>query len=345
MDSHSHSEDLPSVLPDTLQWISAEYHGLNGDHYDILESPPSPVEFSRICHISRPVLIKGYVIPRLHRWSNKYLIETTGDRPLSVAVTPNGYADAVTRNSDGKWYFVEPHYQKMTMGSLLSELESPSGNGNDGHEDVYYLQSQNGNLYSCGYFTSADTEVDSELVDLRGDVPAEISWCSEALGRCPDAVNVWIGDSRSVTSIHSDPYENIYHVARGSKTFLLLPPTEGWCLKEHLYPHATYQRESENSPLHLKPSPSTIPLVRWSSILYPERPGSLPDAAHPIVIDVKAGETLYLPAGWWHHVRQSGLSIALNWWYDTEPRGAAWVWLRLLRGIAVATADEEEVDR
>jgi hypothetical protein len=33
--------------------------GLNGDHYDILESPPSPVEFSRICHISRPVLIKG----------------------------------------------------------------------------------------------------------------------------------------------------------------------------------------------------------------------------------------------------------------------------------------------
>jgi hypothetical protein len=36
------------------------------------------------------------------------------------------YADAVTRNSDEKWYFAEPHYQKMTMRSLLSKLESPS---------------------------------------------------------------------------------------------------------------------------------------------------------------------------------------------------------------------------
>ena len=34
------------------------------------------------------------------------------------------YADAVTQHSDGKWYFAEPHYQKMTMKSLLSKLES-----------------------------------------------------------------------------------------------------------------------------------------------------------------------------------------------------------------------------
>ncbi|KAH9999322.1 cupin-like domain-containing protein [Russula vinacea] len=326
--------DLPNVS-DTLRWISEEYYGLNGDHHDILESPPSPVEFSRICHISRPVLIKGYVIPGLQRWSDQYLMTPWGTAPF-VAATPNGYADAVTRNSDGKWYFAEPHYQKMTMKSLLSKLESP--------RDVYYLQSQNGNLYPSSYFTPADTEGGCELVDLTVDVPAEVPWCSKALGRRPDAVNIWIGDSRSVTSIHSDPYENIYHVARGSKTFLLLPPTEGWCLKERLYPHAAYERESEGSPLLLKPSPSTKPPVRWSSILHPERPGSLPDTSHPIIIRVEAGETLYLPAGWWHHVRQSGLSIALNWWYDIEPRGPAWVWLKLLRGIAVAAAEGEEAD-
>jgi len=113
---------------------------------------------------------------------------------------------------------------------------------------------------------------------------------------------------------------------------------------ERLYPHATYQRESENSPLLLKPSSHTIPPVRWSSISHPERAGSLPDAAHPMIIDVKAGETLYLPAGWWHHVRQSGLSIALNWWYDIEPRGQAWVWLRLLRGVADGAEAGEELD-
>jgi len=87
-----------------------------------------------------------------------------------------------------------------------------------------------------------------------------------------------------------------------------------------------------------------MPSVRWSSILHPERPRSLPDTAHPIIIRVEAGETLYLPAGWWHHVRQSGLTIALNWWYDIEPRGPAWVWLRLLRGVTVAAADGEDLD-
>jgi jumonji domain-containing protein 7 len=64
----------------------------------------------------------------------------------------------------------------------------------------------------------------------------------------PDAVNLWIGDSRSVTSIHSgesdnsfarfvngpsapDPYENIYCVIRGKKIFTLFPPSEGWLLE------------------------------------------------------------------------------------------------------------------
>jgi len=108
-----------------------------------------------------------------------------------------------------------------------------------------------------------------------------------------------------------------------------------------MFPHATYQRATKDSPLFLKPSPYTTPAVRWSSIQHPEHPGSLPETAHPLIIDVKAGETLYLPAGWWHHVRQTGVSIALNWWYDIEPRGSAWVWLRLLRGVAVAATDDE----
>lgn len=72
------------------------------------------------------------------------------------------------------------------------------------------------------------------------------------IGRDPDAVNIWIGNERSVTSIHSggsllqrwmihtldsvdtvrtDPYENIYTVVRGTKVFTLFPPTEGWCMQ------------------------------------------------------------------------------------------------------------------
>jgi jumonji domain-containing protein 7 len=82
----------------------------------------------------------------------------------------------------------------------------PLGGSNNHEENVYYLQSQNGNLYDHSYFTSPDTDGDCELANLRDDVPAEVPWCSEALGRSPDAVNLWIGDSRSVTSIHCGPF-------------------------------------------------------------------------------------------------------------------------------------------
>jgi len=202
-------------------------------------------------------------------------------------------------------------------------------------------------MYSNRFFdNSGGQELEpSEFEPLRADVPSEISWCSQAFGRTPDAVNLWIGNSSSVTSIHSDPYENIYTVIRGTKHFTLLPPTEGWCLRERMYPHATYTRPSPTSTLTLTPSPATASPIRWSSITNPHLPDTLPPEAHPIHISLEAGETLYLPAGWWHHVRQ-GLdgndikcargqeekTIAVNWWYDFEGRGMGWVWLGFVRG-------------
>lgn len=65
---------------------------------------------------------------------------------------------------------------------------------------------------------------------------------------------------------------------------------------------------------------------------------------------MRAGESLYLPAGWWHHVRQSDsneITVALNWWYDIEMQGMAWVMLSFLRGAghlptAIIEKDEKE---
>lgn len=115
---------------------------------------------------------------------------------------------------------------------------------------------------------------------------------------------------------------------------------------ERTYPHAAYTRPSITSALTLTPSPHTTSPVRWSSITNPHLPDTLPPEAHPIHISLKAGETLYLPAGWWHHVRQGRdegnderdeeckeeKTIAVNWWYDFELRGMAWIWIGFLRG-------------
>ena len=194
-------------------------------------------------------------------------------------------------------------------------------------------------------------------------------------GRTPDAVNLWIGDSRSVTSIHSGIYtpNRLWHllITRWIRSIweyiysdpwnkaLYSTPSIGrldsrWLVSkrcipqdsdhspEQLYPHAIYDRASPSEPLSIKSSdPAITPPVRWSSIANPHLPGALPPDAHPINISVNAGETLYLPAGWWHHVRQgSGLedrekTIAINWWYDIEGQGMSWVWLNLFRNRGV----------
>jgi len=214
--------------------------------------------------------------------------------------------------------------------------------------EIHYLQSQNGNVYSNRFFQNGPLEDSSEFASLRPDIPPEVSWCSEAFGRSPDAVNLWIGDSRSVTSIHSDPYENIYTVIRGAKHFTLLPPTESWCLQERMYPHAIYTRSSSEKGLVLTPSPSSVPPIRWSSIMRPHLPGVLPPDAHPVHVTIKAGETLYLPLGWWHYVRQDDMTIALNWWYDMEMRGMSWALLSFLRGagdVRSGNMDDEPLDQ
>lgn len=46
-----------------------------------------------------------------------------GDRTISVAVTPDGFADAVTKDEDGKSWFVEPCVEQMTMEEFMCKLE------------------------------------------------------------------------------------------------------------------------------------------------------------------------------------------------------------------------------
>ncbi|KAF8165341.1 Clavaminate synthase-like protein, partial [Crassisporium funariophilum] len=311
----------------SIRWLSKEYRELNGNSLQILDQPPSPLEFSRLIHISRPVIIKGLDLPALRRWNDGYLIEKMGNRQISVAVTPNGRADAITRGPEDKLYFVEPCVEKMSMEDLCTRLNDHSLEGND--SDILYLQSQNGNLFPTASFDEPEGVSLSEFEPLTSDVLEEIPWCSKALGQKPDAVNIWIGNERSTTSIHNDPYENIYTVIRGQKHFFLLPPLDAWCLKERYYPHAVYKRLSSRV-LDICPS-QDISDVRWSSITNPELPHILPDEVCPIRVTLLPGETLYLPVGWWHYVRQSGTTIALNWWYDAELRGMTWALLNFLR--------------
>lgn len=105
---------------------------------------------------------------------------------------------------------------------------------------VHYIQKQNSNL----------TEDFPELVD---DLDYSLlNFAKLAFNKEPDAINFWLGDARAVTSMHKDPYENIYCVISGFKDFILIPPTD-----VHLIPRKTYQsaifETDDHGAMQIKP--------------------------------------------------------------------------------------------
>lgn len=132
-----------------------------------------------------PVVIRNGVEhwPAVRKWSINYLREILGDKLISVAVTPNGYADAITKCVlDGitKQYFVMPEERSLKMSKFLNTLE------NHESESIFYIQKQNSNF--------------KDFAELWNDTETDISWATNAFGKKPDAINFWMGDHRAVTS-------------------------------------------------------------------------------------------------------------------------------------------------
>nr|CAD7201188.1 unnamed protein product [Timema douglasi] len=260
--------------------------------------------------------------------------KTLSDSKVTVAVTPNGYADAIATRSEQNAdieYFVMPEEREMNMSEFLDALE-------DRHKypGVFYVQRQNSNL----------TE---DFPELMREVEPEISWASEAFGCPPEAVNLWVGDERAITSMHKDPYENIYCVVSGYKDFILLPPTDRPWIPYKSFPVASYkevapglfeivprsgkgsasrQTSTPQHPQQLQTAADEDELlsaddsfVPWICIdpLKPDLDNyPLFKKAHPVTVRVEAGDALYLPSLWYHHVRQSHACIAVNYWYDMQ---------------------------
>ncbi|KAL8639827.1 MAG: hypothetical protein Q9228_003186 [Teloschistes exilis] len=139
-----------------------------------------------------------------------------------------------------------------------------------------------------------------EYSTLYSDVPVDIPWATEALGGAgPDAVNLWIGNSRSVTALHKDNYENIYCQVRGEKCFVLLPPMETPCVNITYLEQATYARSGEDAfALVPEVASDKIPWPIWD----PDNPDTnataLSHLSRPLRVDLAPGDLLYLPALW-----------------------------------------------
>lgn len=218
--------------------------------------------------------------------------ECLSSKTVSVAVTPNGLADAV---NDGS--FVLPEEREMTFADFLNNMEGETG-------DIYYIQKQNSNLTT-------------DLPELLPDVQQDITWASEALGSKPDAVNFWMGSAKSITSMHKDHYENLYVVIKGSKEFILHPPIDRPFIPHRNYPQAQYSKVGDCWTTTDLPN-EAIPWVGVDPVDPNLEQYPVYQHAKKLSCVVNAGDIFYLPALWFHHVSQTDNTIAVNYWYDME---------------------------
>ena len=121
--------------------------------------------------------------------------------------------------------------------------------------------------------------------------------------------------------MHKDPYENIYCVISGHKDFILLPPTDRPWIPYKTFPPAVHRCDSSGVFSTVPCSEGEAHSVPWIPIdplnpdfeQYPQY-----KRASPVHVRVNAGDILYLPSLWFHHVRQSHACIAVNYWYDMQ---------------------------
>jgi jumonji domain-containing protein 7 len=266
----------------------------------------------------------------MQKWTNLQDI-LTGTR-CSVNLTPNGYADAVIcvkENGRDREYFVEGCETSMPFEQFWNMLQRAE---EDKKETIVpYAQRQNDSLRM-------------EFESLKDDVPANLGWAKQLLGvedGALDAVNLWVGGSRSVSSIHKDPYENFYAVIKGKKIFTLLPPSAYPFLRPKKFPKAKFEFDSESREFKLKCiDPNEC--ITWLSCdpdFYADEL-SLSNCS-PLIALVNEGEMLYLPSLWFHQVSQQGITIAVNYWYDMK-HTFSWAYFNFVQNLVDTKNCQEE---
>jgi len=203
---------------------------------------PSALEFARMVARNQPIIFEGLCADwaATRKWTREYLEAAVGDKLVSVAVTPNGLGDAVISVDSTKLRFpadiasatnahehftesvkcfVQPDERTMTLGAFFKllqgtdeapEMSNPCDTKDFDSQESGAPKLQGSNSNQIAYLSFQNDSLREQFGALLDDVPDCIGFAKDAFGNAPDAVNLWIGDDRAVTTMHVDHYENMY---------------------------------------------------------------------------------------------------------------------------------------
>ncbi|RNF13697.1 transcription factor jumonji, jmjC domain-containing protein [Trypanosoma conorhini] len=263
--------------------------------------------------------------------------EATDDvRRVTVALTPNGRADAVTYVTHRGAPKAEADASSAEDAVVTEKLFMCAAEVRATLPELYQLLCANPAhppvrpvfvdlrrpAPVVAYAQMQNNCLEVEYQHLHGDISTALDRFGERVFGGPhEAANVWFGTPASVSSMHQDWVENLYAVVRGVKEFILIPPWEGAFVPKPELPSAAFAVRREDGEggeggeggYAFAGAPVRDGLtVPWMDVEF--TPAAVEDAAllpanlrerlHPLVAYVQPGEVLYLPAMWLHRVAQ-----------------------------------------
>lgn len=114
-------------------------------------------------------------------------------------------------------------------------------------------------------------------------------------------ISLWVGNQSRIAA-HYDVTDNIACVAAGKRRFTLFPPNQ----LDNLY----------IGPLDFTPAGQPASLVNFEQPDLDKHPKFAEAIQHAQVAELEAGDAIFIPSMWWHHVEGlSRFNVLVNYWW------------------------------
>jgi len=142
------------------------------------------------------------------------------------------------------------------------------------------------------------TTIDTCLPGFHAENPMD-------LGERDALASIWIGN-RTRIAAHYDLPDNLACVVAGRRRFTLFPPQQ----VENLYV----------GPLDFTPAGQAISLVDFLTPDLERFPRFATAMAHAQFAEMEAGDALFIPSMWWHHIQAlEDFNVLVNYWWRQSP--------------------------
>jgi hypothetical protein len=175
--------------------------------------------------------------------------------------------------------------ERVPFDQFLSEVDATLGASD---APSYYIGSTDIDVHFPGLSETNSLPLDEDMFRAHPPLPS-----------------IWIGN-RTTASAHYDMSNNIACCIVGRRRFTLFPPDQ----IANLYP----------GPLEPTPGGQVVSMVDFNAPDLSRYPRFTEALASAQVAELEAGDVLFYPALWWHHVEAlEPFNVLINYWWSTSP--------------------------